>query len=119
MSGTSLDGIDAVLVKIKENLNFVFLGGCVYKYSENMQNRIKALFNKKITTEEIRKMNFLIGEEFPNAVFELSKKLNFNLKEIDLIGSSGITFYHQPKDDFLKILIQKARCKLVNLLLYL
>ena len=108
MSGTSLDGIDAVLVKIKEDLSFEFLGGCVYKYSENMQNRIKALFNEQITAQEICKMNFLIGEEFSNAVFELSKKLNFNLKKIDLIGSSGVTLYHQPKDEFFENLNTKS-----------
>ncbi len=100
MSGTSLDGIDAVLIKIRENLSFDFLGGIVYEYSQNMKNRIKALFNPQITAEEICKMNFLIGEEFSNAVLELSKTYSMPLKNIDLIGSSGITLYHQPKDEY-------------------
>ena len=100
MSGTSLDGIDAVLIKIREDLSFDFLGGIVYEYSQNMKNRIKALFNPQITAEEICKMNFLIGEEFANSVLELSKKLAIPLNNIDLIGSSGITLYHQPKDEF-------------------
>ena len=100
MSGTSLDGIDAVLIKIREDFSFEFLGGIVYEYSQNMKNRIKSLFNPQITAEEICKMNFLIGEEFANAVFDLSKNLTIPLKNIDLIGSSGITLYHQPKDDY-------------------
>ena len=56
----------------------------VYEYSQNMKNRIKSLFNPQITAEEICKMNFLIGEEFANAVFELSKKLSIPLNNIDL-----------------------------------
>ena len=108
MSGTSLDGIDAALIKFRKDLSFDFLGGIVYEYSQNMKNRIKALFNNQISAEEICKMNFLIGEEFANSVLELSKKLSIPLKEIDLIGSSGITLYHQPKDEFFENMNTKS-----------
>lgn len=108
MSGTSLDGIDAVLIRMREDLSFDFLGGIVYEYSQNMKNRIKELFNPQITAEEICKMNFLIGEEFAKSVFELSKDLAVPLKDIDLIGASGITLYHQPKNEFFENLNTKS-----------
>ena len=93
MSGTSLDGIDAALVEIEPNLKCRFIDGISLNYSEEMQNRLKELFKPMISPEFLCEMNVLTGEYFAEAVRLLEEKTGIKPA---LIGSHGITFYHNP-----------------------
>ncbi|MCQ2958142.1 MAG: anhydro-N-acetylmuramic acid kinase [Candidatus Gastranaerophilales bacterium] len=93
MSGTSLDGIDAALVEIDENLSCKFIDGVSLDYSKKMQDKIKKLFEDKISTKFLCEMNVLIGEYFAKCALKLEEKTG---KKPDLIGSHGVTLWHNP-----------------------
>lgn len=101
MSGTSLDGIDAALVKIEgcgketkvELIDFI---------NEEIPNEIKKEILdccniEKSNVEMICSLNFKLGYLFAKAVKKVCKKANFHIKELDFIGSHGQTIYHIPK----------------------
>lgn len=100
MSGTSVDGIDAALVKIKGNginskvelLNFE-----KFPFAGDVRTRIFELFSiKDCKVDDLCHMNFLLGELFADAAIKLVKDSGLNMEDIDLIGSHGQTVYHMP-----------------------
>ncbi len=93
MSGTSLDGIDGAIVEIKPDFSCNFIEGHSINYSAQMQAKIKKLFSYRISPKFLCEMNFLIGEYFAKCAMELINKTKLNP---DLIGSHGITLYHNP-----------------------
>lgn len=101
MSGTSVDGIDAVLVKIENNgidTKVKEIGFETYPYDVEVRNKIFNLFDKnKASVEDICYMNFLLGELFAKASIDIANKCNFEINDIDLIGSHGQTIYHIPE----------------------
>lgn len=101
MSGTSLDGIDAALVKISgfgENTKAQLVEFINKKIPENIKGEIKDCFSiEKSNVELVCSLNFKLGYLFAEAVRELCIKAKFPLKKIDLIGSHGQTVFHIPK----------------------
>ncbi len=103
MSGTSLDGIDAALVEIKnqgvktkvrqiEFISFPF----PYGFKEFA---IRNSETGKGTVTEICQLNFLIARIYYDAIKALCKKAKITLSDIDLIGSHGQTIHHLPKEE--------------------
>jgi anhydro-N-acetylmuramic acid kinase len=99
MSGTSADGIDAVLVRIDgapPALKMVFESHLHVEFRPQMRNAILRLANgEATTTAEISQLNFAVGEDFANAAAEACKRARIPLSKVDLIGSHGQTIYHQ------------------------
>lgn len=93
MSGTSLDGIDAALVEIQPDLTCKFIAGESLDYSPEMVKKLKSLFRDNISPKFLCEMNFLIGEYFAKCALNLQEKTGI---KPDLIGSHGVTFYHNP-----------------------
>lgn len=98
MSGTSKDGIDAALVKLKgsgvdtdvELVKF----SCV-PYSAEIRERLDNLL-PTCTVQEISDLNFLIGEAFADAALAAANEAGLKIGEVDLIGSHGQTVFHNP-----------------------
>ncbi|MDD3150648.1 MAG: anhydro-N-acetylmuramic acid kinase [Candidatus Gastranaerophilales bacterium] len=99
MSGTSADGIDACLVRIKPDFSFDFITGEVFEYTKNIKNLIFKAFSQKLSLKELCQLNFILGECFAEAVAKLLLKAKFDKENIDLIGSHGQTIYHYPIKD--------------------
>lgn len=99
MSGTSVDGVDAAFVKINPDFSFEEIHSTVYHYPLAFQNRIKSLFNEKVSLKEICVMNFLVAEHFSNAVEQLLTEADLPSSDVDFIGSHGQTIYHYPTKD--------------------
>ncbi len=101
MSGTSVDGIDAVLVKIKNNgidTKVTEIGFETYPFDNKVREKIFNLFDeKKSSVREICYMNFLLGQLFGKAAINIAEKCNISINDIDLIGSHGQTIYHIPE----------------------
>lgn len=99
MSGTSADGIDAVLVRIDgqpPNISTQFEKHHHVSFPTAVRNAILRIANgAAATTEEISQLNFLLGEEFARAAITACRKWRVPLAQIDLIGSHGQTIYHQ------------------------
>jgi anhydro-N-acetylmuramic acid kinase len=96
MSGTSLDGIDAVLVRFEQEQPKVLDAICL-PLSPDLQNDIKSLINP--SDNEINRLTALdvqLGEAFAKAVNQLIKKSNIEKENITAIGSHGQTIRHCP-----------------------
>ena len=97
MSGTSLDGVDAVLVEIKDDkynqLKFVTL-----PYSNSFKERIlKNLSDSTAKLSEISSLNFELGHKFVEAIDLLIKDTKYTYKDIEFVASHGQTIWHDPK----------------------
>lgn len=101
MSGTSVDGIDACLIKIRPDFSFEVIDALVLDYPDNIKQNIFKIFENKSSVEEICWMNFVIGEYFSKAALDLIKKAGFSSEKVDLIGSHGQTIFHKPTDEFI------------------
>lgn len=101
MSGTSADGIDAVLVEIKNNgvkTKLRQIAFETYPYSNSLKNFI--LKNSDVKTarlDNITRLNILLGEYFADAAMKIVKRVKLDIKDIDLIGSHGQTISHSPE----------------------
>lgn len=101
MSGTSVDGIDAALVKIKNHglqTELQLLHFLTYPYPDGLQKVI--LENStpgKGSVEQICSLNVLLGEIFAEAVQAILKKAKVKASKIGFIGSHGQTVHHLPE----------------------
>ncbi len=101
MSGTSLDGVDAVLVEITGSGTFTKIkqkAFITFPFPVGMKEMI--LYNAETNggnVTEICKLNFLISLIYVDAVKALCKKAKIKINQVDLIGSHGQTVHHLPK----------------------
>ncbi len=105
MSGTSLDGIDAALVKITEttgvstNMDVELVEFISIPYSQQMRQEILNCCDEQVgTVDKVCRMNFKLGEWLAESVFQVAAKADMSIEEIDLIGSHGQTIYHDVRD---------------------
>ena len=97
MSGTSLDGVDAILVEI-ENDNYKVIKFITKQYEQSFKKRIlRNLSDSTAKLSEISSLNFELGHKFVEAIDELLKDTNYNYKDIDFVASHGQTIWHDPK----------------------
>ncbi len=99
MSGTSLDGIDGVIVKLSDKGDFESLVESVYlPFSKNLQNELRYLSESNlINKEKLCRYDFLLGELFANCVEKLLEKSGIDRSEIFCVGSHGLTVGHFPQ----------------------
>lgn len=103
LSGTSVDAIDAVLLKItgsglKTKIKILDFSTLpiphkvrleIFKNSDKSTARI----------EDICRLNVIIGALFADAVLKLLRKHRLSAEKVDLIGSHGQTVHHLPVPD--------------------
>ncbi|MFF2586285.1 anhydro-N-acetylmuramic acid kinase AnmK [Peribacillus butanolivorans] len=100
MSGTSLDGIDAALVRVNntglkteiEMIEFI-----TYPFPKDIEKEImQSLSVETSNVQLICSLNFKLGKLFSDATKEVCEKAGLPIEQLDLIGSHGQTIYHQP-----------------------
>ncbi|MGW6381900.1 anhydro-N-acetylmuramic acid kinase AnmK [Peribacillus butanolivorans] len=100
MSGTSLDGIDAALVRVDntglkteiEMIEFI-----TYPFPKDIEKEImQSLSVETSNVQLICSLNFKLGKLFSDATKEVCEKAGLPIEQLDLIGSHGQTIYHQP-----------------------
>jgi len=98
MSGTSMDGIDAVLVRITgdglstavEPVHFL-----VHPYPDTVKARLIALPSWGVA--DVSEMNFALGELFAKAALSVIEQAGITPGDVHLIGSHGQTVSHLPR----------------------
>lgn len=97
MSGTSADGVDVALVRLRGTgsyLHYDFLGHRHFEYPKAFRQAILSAMNaQNISVAELSRLNFALGEFYADAVQQARRKIRgFGL---DLVGCHGQTIYHQ------------------------
>ncbi len=98
MSGTSLDAIDACLIKIYKDFSFELLETHSLVYPEEVRFKLLETANNNALAEDICFLNFVVGELFAKCALELIDKSAYKKKDIDFISSHGQTVFHIPYD---------------------
>ncbi|PEB79872.1 anhydro-N-acetylmuramic acid kinase AnmK [Bacillus nitratireducens] len=100
MSGTSLDGIDAALVRVNNSgvrTEIDIIEFITYPFPKDVEEEIiQSLSVDTSNVQLICSLNFKLGNLFADAVKKVCKKARLPLEQLDLIGSHGQTIYHQP-----------------------
>ncbi|HEY5095856.1 MAG TPA: anhydro-N-acetylmuramic acid kinase [Candidatus Eremiobacteraceae bacterium] len=108
MSGTSMDGIDAAIVKIGAGKHAGSVAVdleafATTPYPRDMRSSLEALIASDssakaphLVVRDLCALNFAIGEAFAAAALSIAGD---KLGSVDLIGSHGQTVYHLPDDD--------------------
>lgn len=106
LSGTSVDGVDAVLMKITgsgKSTGIKVIDFITHSIPGNIRYSVfRNSDNKTASIEEIARLNVILGVVFADAVLKILKRNGLKAADIDLIGSHGQTIHHLPgKESFL------------------
>lgn len=96
MSGTSCDGVDAVLVRLKgtgPGLAMKLIAHQNFAYTPQFRTQLLA---EHMDAKEISQLSFELGERFADACAEMSKTAEEEGVEVDFIASHGHTVAHYP-----------------------
>ncbi|KIL42388.1 anhydro-N-acetylmuramic acid kinase [Gordoniibacillus kamchatkensis] len=103
MSGTSLDGIDAAIVRIAGagiGSKAELVAFSALPYEDELRERLKAVCTPdESSTPEVCGLNFYLGHRFAAAVRQAVREAGLRLEDIDLIASHGQTVWHIPVAD--------------------
>jgi|LGOV01.1.fsa_nt_gb anhydro-N-acetylmuramic acid kinase len=98
MTGTSLDGIDVVVVEIEEIKNdskYRTIYFETFDYEEDLLEKVrKSLSIEESNSELICSLNFELGIAYGEAVKKICNLYKIDLNDIDFIASHGQTIYH-------------------------
>ena len=94
MSGTSLDGVDASLVRTDGVLDFEILGNMHLTYPEEFREQIKELFLHSGSFLEIEKQ---LTEFHIELTFKLLKQAGLVARDIKALGFHGQSILHKPE----------------------
>lgn len=98
MSGTSADGIDAVVAKLSgrgQNLRAKIVAHVQQPFPAALRRRILAACLHG-TVAEICELNFLLGEQFARAAQVAIRAAGLKANQIVALGSHGQTVHHLP-----------------------
>lgn len=97
MSGTSADGVDVAIVRLRglgSYLHFDLLGHHHVEYPKPMRQAVLAAMNSENTSvADLARLNFRLGDFYGEAVEQAQKKIR--APKLDLVGCHGQTIYHQ------------------------
>ncbi len=106
MSGTSADGIDVALLRVKDraagstrargihqSISFQLIGHAQYLYPKRVRSAVLASMNAaRASVADLARLNFLLGELYSDAVLAAQRKFR---AKAELVGCHGQTLYHQ------------------------
>jgi len=101
MSGTSLDGLDIAVCRLKasgKHTQVSVLHFVTVDYDAHFKNRVKDIFSKRsVDLEKVCLMNDWIGIEHGKMINEALLNWGLKSRDVDIIASHGQTIYHAPK----------------------
>lgn len=95
MSGTSMDGIDAVLVSF-ENNTIEFHARHTLAYPAELRARLGLAAQNHATPDELGELDTLTGQLFAEAANTVIRQSSISVADIGAVGSHGQTIRHQP-----------------------
>ena len=92
MSGTSVDAIDACLVRIFEDLHFEVIDSYSLQYPDEIRLKLLDLANNIGDVKDVCFLNFVVGSLFADCANKLLEKY----PNVDFISTHGQTICHLP-----------------------
>jgi anhydro-N-acetylmuramic acid kinase len=103
MSGTSVDGVDAALVRLSgppDEPRVRLLGFVTLPYPPEVRQCImRVAAGEQTTAGEVSQLNFLLGELFAKAALRVCRLAHVPPRRVSVIGSHGQTIYHQGRPE--------------------
>lgn len=100
MSGTSLDAIDAAMVRIKGHgaeAEVKLEHFRSFPFPPKVRLAVRDLFDpKRARVDQICRYDFILGELFAAAVNRLLKETGTRASKVDLVAVAGQTLWHDP-----------------------
>ena len=97
MSGTSMDGVDACLLKMDEDYGFEVVSSYSLEYPKKLREKLLDIAVGNGNTADICFLNFVVGEHFAKCAVELINSIGLEPSDIDFISTHGQTVYHIPQ----------------------
>ena len=102
-SGSSFDGIDAVLCTIELGDDGhptppKYVAALTIDWPEELQGQVVRAFDNKLSIFELTRLNYAAGAIYATAVQRLLAENNLTAEDIDVIGYDGQTIYQEPLD---------------------
>jgi anhydro-N-acetylmuramic acid kinase len=105
MSGTSMDGVDAALVRLTgsvEQPRVRLLAFVTLPYPLEVRHWIMRLAaGEQTSVERVSQLNFLLGELFANAALRVCRAGHLSPRRVSVIGSHGQTIFHQGRPELI------------------
>lgn len=102
MSGTSMDGVDAVLARFDDQPSILEHHSSPYP-APLLASLRRAAGGSALSVANWLELDQQVGEHFAAAASALISKAKFNAKDICAIGSHGQTIWHQPNVSSMQI----------------
>jgi len=106
MSGTSVDGIDAAVIKLspkpdkEQGVEIELLAFENTAFPMQARNAIFELFDRaNATIDKVGAMNMWLGELYAQATLSVIGKCGLEPSQIFAVGSHGQTIYHAPEEN--------------------
>ncbi len=107
MSGTSLDGIDVLITRIKGagvNTRFENVAFEVFAIPPGLKAKMREIMHSKCASlEDICRINYEISALYAACVKKICASSGIKTENLDFIGISGQTFYHIPGEATLQL----------------
>ncbi len=97
MSGTSVDGIDAVAVSIGPDRKFLLLASLIQPFPSDVSQRIRSMMSPGADTlDAFGAIDMELGQLFAQTALAVAKKAKLRPQDVRAIGSHGQTVRHRP-----------------------
>ena len=102
MSGTSMDGVDTVLVEFKQNNSLSLIQTHSHPIPEELRSRLIDTIdpNWSGSLSNFGTLHQELGKLFADATIQLLLQTDLNKNQIHAIGSHGQTLWHQPDGEY-------------------
>lgn len=98
MCGTSTDGIDVALTRVRgsgSDTRVELLGYSSVSYEPSFRQRlVNLLMPATYTAQEATRLSYELAERYTRALLDLVRDLGVALADVDLIGHHGVVLYH-------------------------
>jgi len=99
ISGTSMDGVDAVAVELERN-RLHTLAALTYAYAPALRQRLHEIISPdaRLTLHELASLDIAVGHAFAAAALAVLQSAARTARDVSAIGSHGQTLRHGPRE---------------------
>lgn len=98
MSGTSMDGVDAAILRTDGETRVQAGAALTLPYPEAFRAKLRGVMGKRATDPGVAEVATELTEFHAHAVRELMRQAGLSRTDVDLIGFHGQTILHRPED---------------------